>query len=326
MAWRCALCSKGNGLFDVVCQTCGRPKGYQPAGAPLRSSRSATVGSATTGAEDEELCCVCFEATQARTECGHAVCSACWQRLEDKTRCPLCRVASFLGPAATAAAAREAAEATARAADDSGGCGEQSPRHPELEPPPPLEAPTAAVGAGGRRVFEELRQLSGRPGLRLATFVSPAARCAATLDRLHRMRLVTQDERQMFHGELRETVRSLLARVDSLAGASEAELLLRPLREQNLVGDAELLVLRRRAARLLPFRRALLQQPSSTSSTATDQGTVVPSSIGGRARQRDSSTNGCGARPARRSQLADRARFPEDARRAYAEANRGAST
>ena len=40
--------------------------------------------------DNEPECCVCYSATQTKTDCGHLVCMKCIRKLDDD-KCPYCR-------------------------------------------------------------------------------------------------------------------------------------------------------------------------------------------------------------------------------------------
>ena len=55
----------------------------------------ATIECETIKVDKTDVCCVCYEKTDTKTPCAHALCNRCWSKVfdkdEDERPCPMCR-------------------------------------------------------------------------------------------------------------------------------------------------------------------------------------------------------------------------------------------
>ena len=55
----------------------------------------ATIECETIKVDKTDVCCVCYEKTDTKTPCAHALCNRCWSKVfdkdEDECPCPMCR-------------------------------------------------------------------------------------------------------------------------------------------------------------------------------------------------------------------------------------------
>eukprot|EP00746_Dinoflagellata_sp_MGD_P133172 gnl/MRDRNA2_/MRDRNA2_66870_c0_seq1.p1 gnl/MRDRNA2_/MRDRNA2_66870_c0~~gnl/MRDRNA2_/MRDRNA2_66870_c0_seq1.p1 ORF type:complete len:294 (-),score=22.66 gnl/MRDRNA2_/MRDRNA2_66870_c0_seq1:318-1199(-) len=182
----------------------------------------------------DDSCVVCYEATPNRfDECGHALCDECQKRLPD-SRCPMCRTDVDLGQ------------------DENGQEGNEA-------------SPNASVPC--QRLLMRLRRVSDDRSMSFQEYAKYIIQYSIMLNRLQLMRVVTQDQREAFLSEVRSAVRKRIQQVDLLEQVPHVEAVLAQLCERQIIGEAEIRVLRKHASELLPFRRGVRQdsQPSTPS-------------------------------------------------------------